>query len=484
MNNKKILGVPQMNKVQLGAILFGLFLALFANCDTSIISTASVTMLADIGNEKLYTLLLSSKMITTIIACLIGGKMSDKFGRRNILLVGISVVIITNLASGLSSNMLQLLIARAVFGLGMGFIVTGCNIIMGEVMAERSGYAFIVNLLAYGIAYVTAPLITAGMIEYFSWKMAFIVYIPVSFAAFLIVLFFCPDYRMEKSSTKIDIKGIVQVAVSLIIFVTTLALAGSYLPWSSPITIGLLIVGVMLFACFIYHEKQIEQNIAILPVSLLKSKLIIGCAAGQLAMTINSTCLLTYIPYYMQSEMGATPAQAGLVFSINYAITTIIGSFMLVLMVKKQNHRTFGIITVVGESVALSLIYLLLSPQISLILLYLLLCLYGVSQSVESYAFVMTSQMGLTKSKLAVGTALITFVQNFAGVAGTSISGSIVNSSSNIGEGIRNVFLFAAIITVIGAIVFATCVPKTSKIKEMVAEAQRLEDGRMTEQSV
>jgi len=78
----------------------------------------------------------------------------------------------------------------------------------------------------------------------------------------------------------------------------------------------------------------------------------------------------------------------------------------------------------------------------------------------------MTAQMGLTTSKIAVGTAIIQFVRNFTGTAATAISTPIINSGASISIGLKNVFLFAAIATIAGAIIFVVCIPSTKKIRD------------------
>lgn len=472
-------GIPEVSQKQITGIMIGMFLAIFANCDSSIVSTASVTMLADLGNENLYTLILSIRLITMVIACLVSGKMADRAGRKKVVMAGLTIVIIGNICSGFSSNMLMLLISRSVFGIGLGMVLTGSMIILGEVLGKKSGYAFIVSLLSNGVSNVTAPLITAAMLEHFSWKMAFWCYVPISATALLIIFFSCPDYRAEAERPKMDKGGIVLACVSLSVFVSALALAGSYFPWRSPVIIGMLVLGGILFAGFVLYEGKLDQNIAIMPVKILKSRLMVGCSAGQFSMAFNSVCLLTYVAYYMQVEMGASPARAGMSFSMNYAVTVVGGIFLLSLMAKKQNYRAFGCMTVFGEMIALILILVFLSPDMDYRVLFVLICFYGAMASVETWAFVMTVQAGLTRSKVAVGTAMMTFLQNLAGITATSISGSIVNSSASFGDGVRNVYLMAAIVTTVGAIVFTAAVPRTGKLKAMAAAAQEKEDAGM-----
>ena len=91
--------------------------------------------------------------------------------------------------------------------------------------------------------------------------------------------------------------------------------------------------------------------------------------------------------------------------------------------------------------------------------MYVLVLFYGLTQSVESYAFTMTLQAGVSIQEIAIGTAFIQFVRQFTGVAATTI----LSMSSSFGAGMKNVFIFAAVLTVIGAATFGMLVPIKKK---------------------
>lgn len=431
----------------------------------SVFSTASVTMLAEIGGDAYYSLLLSLKGITVAVTCLLCGKLIDRLGRRNIMILGLLLQTITTAVTAVASNILTMLIARALFGIGYGFVCTAIMIMINELFASKSGYGYMITLLGYGAGNVGMPIIAAKLIEFSTWRMAFWFMAIAMLLSLILLVVACPNYTMDAQNSRLDVRGIVYFAVALCILVAILTFCNSYLPWSDPFTIILLVITVAALVLFVRHETRIDQSIAIFPMSMIRSKLVIGCAVGQLTMSINSTCLYAYIPYYMQSEMGATPTEASISTSIISFLTTVVGALMLIAMVKLQRHTAFGLFTVIGEAIALILVYLFLSPALSVTLLYALMIFYGLTQSVESYAFTMVLQNGLPTSTVAIGTALIQFVRQFTGVAATAIATPIINSSSDFGAGMKNVFLFAMIVTVLGAAVFAICVPGAGKAK-------------------
>lgn len=479
MISKKIIGIPLLSKVKMATLSFCFFLIFFISSDVPVISTASVNMMSDIGGHQYYPLLFSLKYTTVAVTCMLCGKLIEKMGRRNILLLGLFIQMITNFTTGLSASILPMLISRTLYGIGQGLSSTAVMIMVAELFAQKSGYGYLITLLGYGAGNVGVPLIAAYLVENYTWRWAFWFLTAFIAIGFILLLFVCPNYRVREEDSSLDKIGVFLSAVTICIIVVVLSFGGgSYIAWSSPITIIMIVVGFASLVLFIRHEKNIDQNIAVFPVAILRSKLIIGCAVGQFAMSVNSTCLYTYIPYYMQMEMGSTPVQAGAAISIISFVTTAMGAMLLIAMVKAQRHSTFALGTVMCQSIAVVLVYIFLSPTLSLTILYALVVFYGLTDSVETYAFTMTVQMGLTTSKIAVGTAIMQFVRQLTGVVATAIATPIINSSASLGAGMKNVFLFAAIITVAGAVVFGIFVPSNKKIKENAAAAQALEDAQ------
>lgn len=466
MDSNKIIGIPFLDKSKAYILTICFFLIFFISCDISIISTASTGMMSEIGGEQYYSLLLSLKNTTYTVTGLLCGKLIEKLGRRNIMALGLLIQIVTNFTTGISSSIGPMLVSRTVFGVGGGLTNVAVMIVISEMFGSKAGYGYMITLLGYGFGNVGGPLLAGYLIENYSWRWGFWLLMAIAVIAFILLLLACPNYHIREETSAMDAKGMVLFSISLCMIVTVLSFGGAYLPWNSPVTAIMIIMAISVLVMFIQHEKKLDQVIALLPISMLHSRLLIGCAVGQFTMSLNSTCLYSYLPYYMQEAMGATPTQAGVSTSIISFLTTAVGAILLIVMVRSQQHLKFAVFTVIGEAVALTLIYVFLSPTLSFALLYTLIIFYGLTQSVESYAFTMTAQMGLTTSKIAVGTAIIQFVRNFTGTAATAISTPIINSGASISIGLKNVFLFAAIATIAGAIIFVVCIPSTKKIRD------------------
>lgn len=473
MSKVKVYGVPDLTKKQKGLILVALALVFFFNNgDTSLLSAAAPTILADIGGSNLYALIFSAKMLTNAVFMMLCGKLSDKFGRRNVMVFGIALIFAGYLGGGFSANMAQMIVWRAITGVGSGLSFGLGYTILGDLFSGASyGAAYIVQICASAAACIGGPMLGGVLATYLPWHWCFWVLVPLTVITFILLLAVCPNYRLDTAQTKLDRSGMILFALGMSTLLFALSVAGSFFAWTSPIIIGSFVVAAVLLVLFFWHEAKTDRRVAVFPVSLMKNRGMSVSCVGQLCMTLNSLCLLTYIPYFIQSGMGHSASTSGNVLATIYAASTIGGIFITRQLGKNSNYGFWARFTVLGESLGLILVVVLLKPSMPLTLLIAICIIYGLFASVEGTAFIMTSQSTLSPAQMAAGTSCITFIQALASLLGSAVGGTIINSSADFVSGIHNVFLFAAIITVVGAVVVTILMPGKARIEQIRARA-------------
>jgi MFS family permease len=466
MKQNSFYGVPVLNRRSKGIILFSFaLLFFFNNGDTILLSTAAPTILKKIGGIELYAMIFSVKMLTNAVCMLLCGKLSDKFGRRNILLLGILCVLTGYLGSGFSKNIMALIIFRGITGAGSGFSLGLAYTIMGDLFQGKShASAYMVQVTAAGIAMVGGPILGGILSARLPWPWVFWILVPLAAAAFVLILINCPNYRFDTKDTKTDTKGMIYYTISMTLLLMLLSAAGTFWKWKDIKSVILIFLCAVFLVLFVLNEHRTPEESAILPVTLLSNRVVIGSVIGQLCMTLNSLCLLTYIPYYMQGAMGTSSVTSGYTLAIVYAASTIGGLVILRRMGIKQNFRFWGRFTVFGESGALILLLIFLKPDMSPLILDCIMLLYGILAAIEGSAFIMTVQKCLGPRRMGAGTSIITFVQAFASVLGTAVGGTIINSNADFIIGIYRVFLFACVITIIGCILYLVFMPSDQEI--------------------
>ena len=469
MGKTQVYGVPELKSSQKGIILFALALVFFFNNgDTSLLSSAAPTILADIGGTEMFALLFSVKMLTNAVFMLLSGKLSDKFGRRNVMLVGLCLIFAGYLGGGFSGTISIMIAWRAVTGIGSGLSFGLGYIVLGDLF-QGSSYAgaYMVQMIASAGALIGGPILGGVLVTCLPWNWAFWSLVPITVIAIILLVIFCPNYKIDSPDRKLDVFGMIFFALAMSLLLFVLSVAGSFFAWSDPLMVVCLVLSAVLFIVFFAHERKVDIHCAILPVKLFKNRAVGISTIGQLCMTLNSLCLLTYIPYFIQTAMGQPATISGYILSLIYIVSTVVGLFITRSLGKDMKYGFWSRFTVVGEAIALVLVCTLLSPTISLYVLAALMVIYGLFAAVEGTVFIMSAQVSMSPSMMAVGTSCLTFVQATASCLGSAVGGTIINSSADFVSGMVNVFIFAAVITVIGAAIVCWKMPDKQYMEEM-----------------
>ena len=167
------------------ALMLTMFLAAF---EGTVVSTAMPTIARDLNGYKLISWVFSAYLLTSAVSTPIYGKLSDLLGRKKVLIAGIIIFLVGTLVSGLSQTMVQLIISRAIQGLGAGSIITLTYTIIGD-LYDVSGSAKIQGLLStiWGVASILGPFIGGVILLKLTWHWIFFVNIPFGILAIFMI---------------------------------------------------------------------------------------------------------------------------------------------------------------------------------------------------------------------------------------------------------------------------------------------------------
>ncbi len=293
--------------------------------DQTIIATALGKIVEDFNAFDSLGWIVTAYLITTTITVPIAGKLSDLFGRRNILLIGVGIFVIGSLLGGMSGDVTQLIMWRALQGIGGGIITANAFTIVGDLFAarERGKWQGLIGAV-FGISSVVGPLLGGWLTEgqaiaglTTDWRWTFFINVPIGIIAFTMIAIFSPALRHAKKAV-IDYGGAALLAVGLAtlilavdntetIFAGLMDATGITLTWLRVIMFS--IVGVAL-AGFIATERKAKEPI--LSLSFFKNRnyvLIVTVAAMFGAAFMGS---ILYLTQFNQQVFGASPTQSGL----------------------------------------------------------------------------------------------------------------------------------------------------------------------------
>ena len=176
-----------LTREQVGGIAVVMIGSFVAALDQSIVATVMPTVIGELGGLDRYALVFSAYLLVSTVATPLCGRLADVFGRTPVFVGGMVVFVLGSLGAGLSASMEQLVVSRAVQGLGAGALLPVGMTIAGDLFDVR-GRARVQPL--FSTVWITAalvgPAIGGVLTQAFSWRWAFLVSLPVGLLATVI----------------------------------------------------------------------------------------------------------------------------------------------------------------------------------------------------------------------------------------------------------------------------------------------------------
>ena len=278
--------------------------------DVTILATAVPSLVSDLGGFSQFPWLFSIYLLAQAVSVPIYGKLSDLFGRKPVMLIGITLFVLGSALCGAAWSMPALIVFRAIQGLGAGAVLPMSMTIIGDLytLEERArvqGYVASV----WGIASVVGPTLGGVFSDYLSWRWIFFVNIPIGIAA-ATMLWRRFDERVERKKHRIDYAGAVLLAVG-----GSLLVLGPARGWH-PVGLGLdrpasacFVAAAVLLVLFGLVERRATEPI--LPLWIFGHRILNGTNAASLVVGVLLIGLVSYVPLYAQGVLGSSALVGG-----------------------------------------------------------------------------------------------------------------------------------------------------------------------------
>ncbi|MFF6951313.1 MFS transporter [Streptomyces iakyrus] len=297
-----------------GIILVGEVMDLL---DSLVTTIAGPTITRDMGgSQEFIQWLAAGYTIAMAAGLLIGGRLGDKYGRKNLFLTGLAGFTVTSLVSAMAANPETLITARVLQGLlGALMVPQALGIIRGLFPPDKVGMAFGVTGPVMALSGVAGPIVAGWLVDadYFgwSWRMIFAVNVPVGVLALVAGLVLLPRSQRQQD-LKIDLLGAVIAAAGMAAVIFPLV-QGRELGWPWWMFL-LLATGIGTLAGFVRHQyHRADQGLPtlVLPSLFRKKAFVSGLFIGILFFSVMMGGALLF-GLFFQLGLGMSPLKAGL----------------------------------------------------------------------------------------------------------------------------------------------------------------------------
>jgi EmrB/QacA subfamily drug resistance transporter len=405
-------------------VLMGMFLAAL---EATVVGTAMPTIIASLGGFDRYSWVISGYLLTSTVTVPVWGRLSDLYGRRPVYFAGVAIFLLGSALSGASQTMTQLIIFRAIQGLGAGALVPISLTINGDIFTikERTRVQGLFSGV-WGMASILGPVAGGFITEHFSWRWVFYINIPFGLAAALVVgLALKEPQRTQKPV--IDYAGVAFLTLAITLLLLAFVESANPQVWTSMEMI-LPVAGFFIFtALFIRTERRAVEPIV--PLSLFRNRVI---AAGSVTSFLVGTAMfgaLTFIPLFVQGALGGSPTSAGLVltpFLLSWVSMAVVGGNLML----RVGYRP----TVLAGLTLLTLGFAILSmlgPGSPRWLLLVDVGMMGAGMGLVMLALLITMQNSVERNHLGIVTSLNQFSRSIGATVGVAVMGAVMTISLN-----------------------------------------------------
>jgi EmrB/QacA subfamily drug resistance transporter len=421
--NKPLLEMSSRRRWAVTAgVMTGMFIAAL---EATVVGTAMPTVIASLGGLSHYSWVFSAYLVTSTVTVPVWGKLSDLYGRRLLYQIGIGVFLLGTLLSGLSTSMTQLIIFRAVQGLGAGALVPLGMTIIGDIftLQERA------KMQAYfsgvwGLSSVVGPVVGGFITDQISWRWVFFINLPVGIAAALIIGIALKEPKQHENPT-IDCAGAGLLMLAISLLMLAMVEGGATLTTLfAPENLLLFAAAIILLLIFFWVEKKAPDPV--IPFDLFRNRTVaVSVAAGFLA-GVAMFGVISFVPLFAQGALGLTATEAGSLLTplmLSWVLMSVVGGRLLL----KVGYRTITIIGFVILTVGFVLLALF-QRETARFWLYVDLVLIGAGLGLTMLTLLIAVQQVVDRTKLGVATSLNQFSRAIGGAFGVAIMGAFLTA--------------------------------------------------------
>jgi EmrB/QacA subfamily drug resistance transporter len=398
---------------------------LFAALNQTIVGTALPRIIAELGGLEYFSWVFTIYMLAASITAILVGKLSDIYGRKPFILVGIGIFILGSFLTGLSNTIIQLIIFRGIQGFGGGMIMSTAFTAVGDLFSprERGRWQGLMSAV-FGLASVFGPTLGGWIVDNADWHWVFWVFLPVGVIAFFLISVMFPSVE-RKEKEPVDYFGSLFLTFTIIPLLLAFSWGGTKYQWDSAQILGLFAAGGISLLIFILIERKVKSPV--LPLYLFKNSIFTVSNIVGFTLGAGMFGAVMYMPFFVQGVIGTSATASGLVMmpmTLSMVVASAIGGQLITKTGKYKIFALVGLLVMASGMISMSFMNIDTNNAMAVINMIIV----GVGLGIAFPVFTLTVQNAVEQKLLGVATASSQLFRQIGGTVGVAVMGTIMSA--------------------------------------------------------
>jgi len=403
------------------AVLLGIFLAAI---EATAVATAMPTAVSQLGSVERYSWAFSAYLLTSTTTVPLFGKLADLHGRRGVYLVATAIFLIGSVLCGVAASMEQLILFRALQGIGAGGVMPVAITVIGDIYSlEERGRMQGLFSGVWAFASITGPAVGGLLTDALSWRWVFLLNVPFGIASAAILAIMLRESPMPRRP--LDVGGTVALTAGAGLLLLAVQEGSAAWGWHAWPTGAAMLAAAVMLAFFFRQERRAREPM--LPIDLFRQPVIGVASLGAIVIGTLLFPLTAFVPMFAQGVRGTNAAEAGALLMpmmIGWPIAATLSGLWLT----RLGYRTLslvGSVLALGGSILLGFVradtHVLLMPAAIGVL--------GLGLGFLSTPLIVSVQTAVPRQRRGAATSSQQFFRTIGGAIAVGILGAVLNAN-------------------------------------------------------
>jgi EmrB/QacA subfamily drug resistance transporter len=426
--------VPSLTREQRVLTLAGMLLAMFlAALDQTVVATAGPEIMRSLAIDAgLYTWLTTAYLVASTVLVPVFGKLSDLYGRKRIIFIGVVIFLVASALCGVSTTTTQLIVFRALQGVGSASIFTSAFAVVADLFApaERGKYSGLFGAM-FGLSSLVGPLLGGFITDHFGWHWVFFINLPIGLVALaFIALRMPPLIPTHDRKPTIDVGGALLLAVGVVPLLLALSLGRPTvregelgLQWLDWRELALFVVAAAGLVGFTWWELRVKEPLV--DLRLFRDPTVRWGVATVFVMGGVFLTPMVFLPLFMVNVVGVTAMVSGLTIS-PMVLGVVAGNVLSGQVVSRVGrYKELMLLSLGLLVVGFTVMILTLTPDSTQAEVTAKMVLLGLGLGPSIPLYTIAIQNAVPLQHIGVATSMVTFFRQMGSTVGIAVVGSL-----------------------------------------------------------